>query len=210
VITIIDYGMGNVGSILNMLKRIGAAAQISSKVEDIVSADKLVLPGVGSFDTGMSNLVISGLRDVLDEKVLGERTPVLGVCLGMQLLSRRSEEGQLPGLGWIEGETVRFRFDPKTTGLKVPHMGWNTVKPSPASPLFASFIEPPRFYFVHSYHVVCANPADVAAKVYYGEEVTAAISRGHVMGVQFHPEKSHTYGMRLFKSFADLPVPGTT
>ncbi|MBI4474328.1 MAG: imidazole glycerol phosphate synthase subunit HisH [Acidobacteria bacterium] len=205
MITIIDYGMGNVGSILNMLKRIGVAARVSANADEIRAAERLILPGVGAFDTGMANLASMGLRDVLDEKVQVQQTPVLGVCLGMQLLTGRSEEGRLRGLGWIKGETVRFRFDPKTSHLKIPHMGWNTVKPVPRAPLFASFSEPPRFYFVHSYHVVCAEPADLAATVCHGDEVTAAITRGHIMGVQFHPEKSHTFGMKLLKTFAELP-----
>ena len=205
MITIVNYGMGNLGSIQNMLQRIGVKARISSSREEILEAEKLILPGVGAFDTGMANLAQSGLREVLDEMVLVRQTPVLGVCLGMQLLTRSSEEGRLPGLGWIDAETIRFRFDPKTTGLKIPHMGWNTVKPATGAALFTGFAEPPRFYFVHSYHVVCAAAAEVAATVNHGSEVTAAVARGHVMGVQFHPEKSHAYGMKLLKTFAALP-----
>ncbi len=205
MITIVNYGMGNLGSIRNMLQRIGVKARISSSREEILAAEKLILPGVGAFDTGMANLAQSGLREVLDEMVLVRQTPVLGVCLGMQLLTRSSEEGRLPGLGWIDAETIRFRFDPKATGLKIPHMGWNTVRPAAGAVLFAGFVEPPRFYFVHSYHVVCAAAAEVAATVNHGTEVTAAVARGHVMGVQFHPEKSHAYGMKLLKTFAALP-----
>lgn len=205
MIAIVNYGMGNLGSILNMLRRIGVEAQIVQTPEAILAADKLILPGVGSFDTGMANLTSSGLRAVLDEQVLVRRTPVLGVCLGMQLLGHRSEEGQLPGLGWLDAEAIRFRFDPKATGLKIPHMGWNTVRPVNGAPLFADFAEPPRFYFVHSYHVVCADPRDVAAAVHHGSDVTAAVTRGNVMGVQFHPEKSHAFGMKLLKTFACLP-----
>jgi glutamine amidotransferase len=204
MITIIDYGMGNVGSILNMLKRIGVSARVSSNSDHIRSATKLILPGVGSFDSGMSNLANSGFRELLDEKVLVQRTPVLGLCLGMQLLGSRSEEGKLKGLGWIDAETVRFPPSTKAAGLKIPHMGWNSVKTTASSPLFASFAEPPRFYFVHSYHMVCSDPSDIAATVSHGLEVTAAISRDNVMGVQFHPEKSHTYGMQLLKAFVDL------
>lgn len=205
MITIVNYGIGNLGSILNMLQRIGVKARISSSPEDILTAEKLILPGVGSFNTGMANLTQSGLRAVLDQKVMEQKTPVLGVCLGMQLMTRRSEEGHLPGLGWIDAETIRFQFDPKATGLKIPHMGWNTVKPAANVALFAGFIEPPRFYFVHSYHVVCADSANVAGSVHHGTDVTAAVTQGHVMGVQFHPEKSHSYGMKLLKTFATLP-----
>lgn len=203
MITIIDYEMGNVGSMLNMLKRIGVAARISSKADDVRSAEKLILPGVGAFDTGMKNLADSGLREVLDEKVLVEKTPLLGVCIGMQLLTRGSEEGKLPGLSWVAAKTVRFRFESQN-GLKIPHMGWNTVTPARDALLFRGFAEPPRFYFVHSYYVVCDDPADVGATVHHGYEIAAAIQRGHIMGAQFHPEKSHTYGMRLLKNFAEL------
>lgn len=205
MIAIVNYGIGNLGSILNMLQRIGVAAQVAQTPAAILAAEKLILPGVGAFDTGMASLGASGLRDVLDEKVVGQKTPVLGVCLGMQLLGRRSEEGQLPGLGWLDAETIRFRFDPKATGLKIPHMGWNTVRPANGTPIFAGFTEPPRFYFVHSYHMACADAGDVAATVHHGSDVTAAVARGHVMGVQFHPEKSHAYGMKLLRAFADLP-----
>jgi glutamine amidotransferase len=203
MITIIDYEMGNVGSMLNMLKRIGVTARISSKADDVRSAEKLILPGVGAFDTGMTNLAESGLREVLEEKVLVEKTPLLGVCIGMQLLTRGSEEGKLPGLSWIDAKTVRFRFQSQN-GLKIPHMGWNTVTPKTGALLFRGFAEPPRFYFVHSYHVVCDDPTDVGATVHHGYEISAAIQHGHIMGAQFHPEKSHTYGMRLLKNFAEL------
>ena len=203
MITIIDYEMGNVGSMLNMLKRIGVAARISSKADDVRSSAKLILPGVGAFDTGMENLNNSGLREVIEEKVLAEKTPLLGVCIGMQLLTRGSEEGKLPGLGWIDAKTVRFHFESQN-GLKIPHMGWNTVTPSDSAVLFRGFAEPPRCYFVHSYHVVCDDPADIGATVHHGYDITAAIQRGHILGAQFHPEKSHTYGMRLLKNFAAL------
>jgi glutamine amidotransferase len=205
VICIVDYGVGNLGSILNMFRRIGATAQISSTVEEIRSATKLILPGVGSFDSGMTSLANSGLRDALDAKVLGDRTPVLGLCLGMQLMGHCSEEGSQRGLGWLQAETRRFPERTKELGLRIPHMGWNTITAKSGSPLFPYFAEPPRFYFVHSYHVICADPEDVAATTHHGTEVTAAVTHGNVMGVQFHPEKSHSYGMRLLRAFAELP-----
>jgi glutamine amidotransferase len=208
MIIIIDYGMGNVGSILNMLKKVGVEARISSSAEAVRGADKLILPGVGAFDAGMSNLSNSGLRDALDEKVLRQKTPVLGVCLGMQLMTCRSEEGECPGLGWVDGETTLFRFDSDMKGLKIPHMGWNTVTPAANTSLFCGFDEPPRFYFVHSYHVLCRHPSDVVATVHHGFELTAAIERGNIMGVQFHPEKSHRFGMAIYRAFAALPSAG--
>jgi imidazole glycerol-phosphate synthase subunit HisH len=203
MIVIVDYGMGNIGSILNMLKRVGAQAKISSAVEDIAAAGKLILPGVGAFDTGMQNLCASGLVEVLNDKVLTQQTPTLGICLGMQLLTRRSEEGKLPGLGWIDGETVRFRFDETQQDLKIPHMGWNTVTVRREDALFRGLDDDPRFYFVHSYHVVCANEDDVIGSTHRGYDFVSAVRRGNVMGTQFHPEKSHRFGMKLLQNFAE-------
>jgi glutamine amidotransferase len=207
VITVVDYGMGNVGSILNMLRHMGVSGRIASTASALRDSAKLILPGVGSFDAGMQSLASSGLLDAIKEKVIGEKTPLLGICLGMQLLTRRSEEGQLPGLGWIDADTIRWRFDPKATSLKIPHMGWNVVKQQNGAPMFTGFSEPPRFYFVHSYHLVCDNPADVAGTVLYGYEAVAAVARRHIMGVQFHPEKSHSFGMRLLEYFANWQPP---
>ncbi len=204
MIVIVDYGMGNLGSILNMLKKIGApAAKISSDPKDIEQADKLILPGVGAFDTGMQHLRESGLIPVLNEKVLKAKTPTLGVCLGMQLMAKISEEGELPGLGWFDAETIRFRFDSKKTGLKVPHMGWNTVNVRRAGTLFQDMYEDARFYFVHSYHFVAHDPADVLTNTEYGYEFVSGVQRGHIMAVQFHPEKSHKFGMKLYKNFVE-------
>jgi len=204
MIVIIDYGMGNVGSISNMFYRIGVTARISGDPHDIAAADKLVLPGVGAFDQGMRNLAERGLVDLLRHRVLEEGCPVLGICLGMQLLSESSEEGELPGLGWVPARTVRLAFD-AGLGLKIPHMGWNNVQHRPGAPLFSGYDETPRFYFVHSYHVRCRDEADVAGKVHYGLDIHAAISHGHIHGVQFHPEKSHAFGMRLLENFATSP-----
>lgn len=204
MIVIVDYGMGNLGSIANMLKKVGVPARISAEQAVIEQADKLILPGVGAFDQGMKHLAERGLVDVLNEQVLGRGKPVLGLCLGMQLFSGRSEEGQARGLGWIEAETVRLRYGPEHGPLKVPHMGWNTITPARSHPLLDGLGSEPRFYFVHSYHVVCADLACVLAEASYGFELTAAVARGNVLGVQFHPEKSHRFGMRLLKNFAEL------
>lgn len=202
MIIIIDYGMGNLGSILNMLKKIGASAIVSSSLEEIRKAEKLILPGVGAFDNGMKNLNDRGLTVVLREQVIEKGKPILGICLGMQLLTKRSEEGRTEGLGWIDAETVRFRFGEAQEGLKIPHMGWNTVNVMKESPLFKDMSEDPRFYFVHSYHVVCNDPGDVLTTTYYGYDFTSSVQRENMTGVQFHPEKSHKFGMRLLENWA--------
>ena len=204
MIIIVDYKMGNLGSILNMLKKIGAPAMASSLPEDILQADKLILPGVGAFDNGMTNLKESGLLSVLNEKVLAKKTPILGICLGMQLLTRRSAEGRLEGLGWIGADTVRFKFDREESTLKIPHMGWNTVMFKPGSILSSGLESEARFYFVHSFHVVCDREENVAGKTFYGYEFSSAIQNGNIMGVQFHPEKSHKYGLGLLKNFVEM------
>lgn len=205
MIVIIDYGMGNVGSILNMLRRIGAGAKVSGDPGEIDKADKLILPGVGAFDLGMANLSERGLIPGLNKKVLEQKCPVLGICLGMQLLSRKSEEGVLPGLGWIDAATRRFRFDEKNAHLKIPHMGWALVKSmNGGKPLFDGFDTELRFYFVHSYHVCCSRPEDILGTSFHGCEFTAAVKRENVMGTQFHPEKSHKFGMRVLRNFAAL------
>lgn len=203
MIVIVDYKMGNLGSILNMLKKIGAAAIISADPSVIGKAEKLILTGVGAFDNGMKNLDDLGFIPIIEEKVLHQKIPVLGICLGMQLMTQSSEEGKLPGLGWIDAKTVRFRHDP-SEDLKVPHMGWNTVSVRKESALFKEMCLDPRFYFAHSFHAVCYNVKDVLAITQHGYDFVSAFQRNNIMGVQFHPEKSHTYGMRLLKNFAEF------
>ena len=205
MIVIVDYGIGNLGSIANMFKKVGAAATISSDVTVIGDAEKIVLPGVGSFDRAMRELNASGLIPTLDAKVHAG-TPLLGVCLGMQLLARGSEEGALPGLGWIDASVVHFRppgSNGARTGLKVPHMGWNVLEPAREHPLLADLGEEPRFYFVHSYHFVPDDPSTALGLVDYGGPFVAAIARDNILGVQFHPEKSHRFGMQLLRNFAE-------
>jgi len=204
MIAIVDYGMGNVGSIANMLKKIGVDSVITSDVEQVEAADKLILPGVGAFDTGMTNLERSDLLPVLNEKVVRRGTPVLGICLGMELLSNGSEEGICPGLGWIEGRTVRFRFPDGAEQLNVPHMGWNGVRPAPQSALLRELPADNRFYFVHSFYVACDSDSDVGGWTRYGSDFASVVERGNVMGTQFHPEKSHRFGMALLRNFAAL------
>jgi glutamine amidotransferase len=202
MITIVDYGMGNLGSMLNMLKRIGVKACITSELKSISTAEKIVLPGVGSFDAAMKRINNApGLRDVLDQKALHECIPVLGVCLGMQLLTQSSEEGRLTGLGWIPGQTRRF---PRENGLKVPHMGWNIANPNAPSPLTHGIEPEPRYYFVHSYFVQVDDPAHSLMRTFYGIEFDSAIGKDNIFGVQFHPEKSHRFGMQILNNFATL------
>jgi glutamine amidotransferase len=193
--------MGNVGSIANMLKRIGAEPVVSSDPVRLAEAERLILPGVGAFDTGMSRLKESGLQPFLEDAVFSRKIPLLGICLGMQLLGRSSEEGTMSGLGWIDAVSRRFTFPPEEPRLKVPHMGWTTVVPVPGANLFVGSDSEQRFYFVHAYHVICANLADVQATATYGATFTAAIRKGPVHGVQFHPEKSHRYGVALMRQF---------
>jgi imidazole glycerol-phosphate synthase subunit HisH len=200
VITIVDYNMGNLGSILNMLKKIGAPARISASAEDIALAERLILPGIGAFDAGMESLERSGLVPLLERRVREDRVPTLGICLGMQLMTRRSEEGRRPGLGWIDAEALRFR--PADSALKIPHMGWNRVMPTRASELTDELPPEPRFYFVHSFFVRCHDPQDVLLTTPFGETFASAFHRGNVWGVQFHPEKSHKFGMALLRNFA--------
>lgn len=201
MIAIIDYGVGNVGSVLNMLRKIGAKARISGVAAELEAADKLILPGVGHFGLAMRKLQETGLLPVI-EKFVASGRPTLGICLGMQMMTAGSEESDVPGLGWVAADTVRL---PNVPGLRVPHMGWNQVQPVPGARLFdATAPEPERFYFVHSYCVHARDPSIVAARCRYGEDFVASFEVGNLMGVQFHPEKSHLFGMGLLRRFHTL------
>ena len=204
MIVIIDYGMGNIGSILNMMKKIAAKATISSQIVEIEQADKLILPGVGSFDNGMKNIQERGLIPVLNKKVLEDKTPILGICLGCQLITKSSEEGTLPGFGWVEARTIRFNFRDNSDNLKIPHMGWNMARPSKSDPLTDSLEGEQRYYFVHSFHLMCDHEEDVLMKTFYGFEFASAVRKDNVVGVQFHPEKSHKFGMNLLRNWVGL------
>lgn len=204
MIVIIDYGVGNLGSILNMLKRIGEPAIISSNINDIQNASKLILPGVGAFDYGMEQLGKYDLIGVLNEKVLIGKTCILGICLGAQLLAQKSEEGEKKGLGWIDMEVVRFNNDKMPVDLKIPHMGWNDINTKKESPLFKGMHEEPRFYFVHSYHLMLKESDVILTTTQYGYEFVSAIEKDNIIGVQFHPEKSHKFGMKFLKNFVEL------
>lgn len=202
-IMIIDYGVGNLGSIQNMLKKLGAQSEIASDVSAIERATKIILPGVGAFDAGMTQLNQSGLRAALDAAVLQKRIPVAGICLGMQLMTEGSQEGTLPGLGWVPAKTIRFVPSPNEI-MKIPHMGWSIVTKSKQSPVLELLDDESRFYFVHSYHVDCRDRKDVLLTAQYGSvRFDAAFERENILGFQFHPEKSHRFGMTLLKAFLE-------
>jgi imidazole glycerol-phosphate synthase subunit HisH len=202
MIVVIDYKMGNIGSILNMLKKIDAEGIVSSDPDEIKNADKLILPGVGSFDEGIKNLKDSGLISVIEHKVISEKTPILGICLGMQLFAKRSEEGVLSGLGWIDAEVKKFSFG--NDALKVPHMGWNTVEVLKQDDLLRDMPDPSRFYFVHSYYFICNDSNNALLATDYGHNFVSAVKKDNIIGVQFHPEKSHKFGMKLLQNFTAL------
>lgn len=208
MIVVVDYDMGNVGSILNMLRKLGYEAKLSRLREDIEDASGLILPGVGAFDQGMSNLKRLGLLELLNEFAVSKALPTLGICLGMQLLVDSSEEGMLPGLGWISGRAKRFSFADPQCRLRVPHMGWNEVRfrtrdigEGLSDCFFVSTAAMQRFYFVHSYHVCCVSDADVLGTTTYGYEFASVIAKGNIFGTQFHPEKSLRSGMALLDAF---------
>ncbi len=202
MITIVDYGLGNVNAFLNVYKRLNIAARTASHAEDLEDAVKVILPGVGAFDHAMVLLNQSGMRETLDDLVVRRQVPVLGVCVGMQMLGRDSEEGRLPGLGWIQG-CVRS-LSSMTASLPVPHMGWNDAEPTTVEPLFGGLESPARFYFLHSYYFDCDRQEDAIAMAEYGGRFACAVRAGNVYGVQFHPEKSHHCGVQLLKNFAGL------
>lgn len=202
VVAIVDYGLGNLGSVSNMLRKLGVGSVRASTPEELGKATALILPGVGHYDTGMGNLRARGFEPVLNELVLEKNVPVLGICLGVQLLARGSEEGSAKGLGWIAADVRRFTF-PEGVSLPVPHMGWNEVEVRDAQLFKGHQPGETRYYFVHSFHLVCDDQADVAASATYGYRFTAAIHRGNIFGSQFHPEKSHKHGMAMLKNWLE-------
>jgi len=204
MITIINYGLGNVQAFANLYKRLNIPAAIASSAAGLEGATKLILPGVGAFDHAMELFDGSGMRETVDELVLKQRKPVLGVCVGMQILARGSDEGKLAGLGWVDGQVRRFDEKKLPQPARLPHMGWNDVVPKHGAGLFAGLEQDARFYFLHSYYFDCASSDHVLATSEYGSAFGCAVHSDNIYGVQFHPEKSHAYGVRLLKNFAEL------
>jgi glutamine amidotransferase len=202
LIALPNLSAGNFASVLRMVEKSGGSAKLIDDPSDLRKADKIILAGVGAFDNGMASLANGGWIEPLTEAVHGRRVPLLGICLGMQLLCRRSEEGQTPGLGWLDADVCHFR--PTDDSIKVPHMGWNTVNVHRPWPLFENEVEEQRYYFVHSYYVKCDQRSDVVATCRHDIEFDAIVSRGHSHGVQFHPEKSHRFGLAIMRKFVEL------
>lgn len=203
MITIVDYGLGNVRAFSNMYKRMNIEARAATTAAELESATRIILPGVGAFDHAMELLDASGMRPTLDALVREQRVPVLGVCVGMQILAEGSDEGRLPGLGWIRGWVRALRGAPGAAALPLPHMGWNDVAPAAGCTLFRGLEDEARFYFLHSFYFECADAGDVAATARYGLDFACTVRTAHVQGVQFHPEKSHHFGATLLKNFAE-------
>jgi glutamine amidotransferase len=204
MIAIVDYGLGNIAAFATVYNKANIKVSIARTAGDLKGASKLILPGVGHFDHAMRLLQQSGMRDSLDEMVLQDKVPVIGICVGMQMLARSSEEGDLPGLGWIDAEVRAFKSSDATKNMSVPHMGWNDVKPLSASRLFDELQTDARFYFLHSYFMSCDSSEDILAICNYGADFTCAVQSSNIYGVQFHPEKSHSFGNRLLRNFAGL------
>ena len=202
-IVIIDYQVGNLSSIANMLKKVGQKSIISGDINEIKSADKLILPGVGSFDYGMNKLNESGITEVLNEKALNDKIPFLVICLGAQLLTQSSEEGVLAGLGWFKAKTIKFDFSNLQTKLKIPHMGWTEVQAPKPCPLMENLVDS-RFYFVHSFHFTTPDESEIMLQSEFGYPFVSALWKENIYAVQFHPEKSHKFGMQLMRNFINL------
>jgi glutamine amidotransferase len=204
VIAIVNYGLGNVQAIANIYKRLNIPAISAGSADELRSADRFILPGVGSFDWAMDRLAESGMRDTLDELILEQRKPVLGICVGMQMMARSSEEGSLPGLGWLDAEVRRFDETSFAEKTHLPHMGWNEIVPTGPHPLFQKLESPMWFYFLHSYYFVPKQPEDVLSETDYNGLFASSAGRDRICGVQFHPEKSHGWGVQVLANFSEL------
>ena len=204
MITIVDYSLGNIGAFFNLYNRLGVPVRIARTAEQLASAERIILPGVGAFDRAMDLLDASGMRDMLENLVMKKKRPVIGVCVGMQMLAESSDEGARAGLGWIAGRVRHFSKSSSNADLPMPHMGWNDVKPNAGERLFRGLETDARFYFLHSFYFEATNRSEIAAHTSYGLEFACAVRREHVHGVQFHPEKSHHFGSTLLKNFAEV------
>ena len=204
MITIIDYGVGNIFAFQNVFKRLNIPSRIAKSVEDLKNVDKLILPGVGHFDYAMSRLDKSGMRKRLDELVLIEKIPVMGICVGMQMMARKSDEGVCDGLCWIDAEVKKFDESTINHHTKLPHMGWNDVKPKENHPLFRGLEQDSIFYFLHSFYFKCLDEKNSISKTDYGINFSSSVQNNNIYGIQFHPEKSHSYGEKLLDNFAKL------
>jgi len=204
MIAIVNYGLGNIHAIANIYKRLNIPARIASSAEDLTQAQKIVLPGVGAFDWAMTRLDQSGMRECLDDLVLRKGRPVLGICVGMQMMAKRSDEGRLEGLGWIDADVRRFDEDSFAHKTRLPHMGWNDVVPRKDGGLFRGLESGARFYFLHSYYFAPSQEGDVLAITDYNGSYASCVRSGNIFGVQFHPEKSHQWGIQLLNNFAEL------
>jgi imidazole glycerol-phosphate synthase subunit HisH len=204
MITIIDYGMGNIRAFANVYARLNIPVSVALTADDLKAATKIILPGVGAFDHAMRKLNNSGMRETLEKLVLDYRLPVIGICVGMQMMAKSSDEGVLPGLGWIDATVKRLNASVLNSKTQLPHMGWNTIHPHNENPLLLTFSNDSRFYFLHSYYFQCNNPNDTIATTEYGIQYCSAINNKNIYGVQFHPEKSHQWGIQLLKNFAEL------
>jgi glutamine amidotransferase len=204
MIGIIDYGLGNINAFANIYRRLHVPCKRLSDPSDFEGVDKLILPGVGAFDHAMKTFSDSGLREITTQKVLDAGMPVIGICVGMQMLADSSEEGQLPGLGWIPGEVRKFDESRILFATRLPHMGWNDVESDTQSPVFKDFPSMSRFYFLHSYYFNCADSAHAIAWSDYGGRFSCAVARKNIFGVQFHPEKSHHFGVQLLENFSKI------
>jgi glutamine amidotransferase len=202
MIVIIDYGMGNLRSVQKAFERVGVSVKISGIVDEILSADKIVVPGVGHFEQGVSNLEERGLFKALNEVVIEKKIPIIGICLGMQLMTEYSEEGNCEGFGWIKGRTRKFSF--QCNGLKIPHMGWNNLITTKTNSLYNGITEDNFFYFVHSYYVCCENENNILAETNYGNKFVSSFQKENIFGCQFHPEKSHDAGLKILSNFVKL------
>ena len=204
MITIIDYGLGNIRAFVNVYERLNIKTKVAHNAEDIKDATKIILPGVGAFDYAMAQLNASGMRDELENQVLGNKIPVVGICVGMQMLAKSSDEGNLPGLGWIDGVVKLFDSNLIAYKTRLPHMGWNNINPVNGHDLLNGLDAQSRFYFLHSYYFVCYNEKEIISTTEYGISYASAVNRENIFGIQFHPEKSHSNGIQLLKNFALL------